>query len=183
MDPLRKDEKFTDEKFEQKFKDEKRKPVDLSQGNVSQSGEFQPEEQAEAYAETESAERLSVPMGPIPVSAPSPKSEAKGGPRLITKESKAAAEAKKTCFFSESESEEMRARWDKIQGAFVDQPRQAVEDADNLLGEAIKKLTEQFNEERSTVIREWNSGDNVSTEVLRQAFRRYRTFFDRLLAA
>ena len=192
MDPLRKDEKFEDEKvkfkdekfdvveFEEKLKDEKTKPAD-----VSKSAEFKPRSDAE-YSEPETARRISVPMGPMPAAVPA-KGEAKeskaSGPRLVAKESKGPGEAKQACFFTESESQEMRARWDMIQGAFVDQPRQAVEDADNLIGEAIKKLSEQLADERSGVIRQWNSGETVSTEFLRQSVRRYRAFFERLLAA
>jgi ElaB/YqjD/DUF883 family membrane-anchored ribosome-binding protein len=179
MDPLRKEEKVGEEKFEDKRKFEKPKPAD-----ISQSGEFKREPDAE-YPEPETARRMSVPMGPMPTAVPA-KDEAKelhaSGPRLVAKESRGAGEAKAR-YFSETELQELRARWDKIQGAFVDQPRQAVEDADNLVGEAIKKLSEQLAGERSSVTRQWNSGDNVSTEILRQSLRRYRTFFEKLLAA
>ena len=191
MDPLRKkDEKF-DEKFkdEKAFKNEKPMPAD-----ISESAEFERERAAEfergqpddaAYPEPKRAERLSVPMGPMPAIVPKGEAEEPkaGRPRLVSKESRGPGETKKARFFAESDSQEMRARWDKIQGAFVDQPRQAVEDADNLVGEAIKKLAEQLADERSSAIKQWNSGDNVSTEVLRQSLRRYRTFFDRLLGA
>ena len=172
MDPLRKEEKF-----EEKFQEEKTKRAD-----TSKSAELKRETYTE-NPEPETAERKAFPMGPMPAAAP--KGEVKEpGPRLVAKESEGAEEARQqTCFFTESESQEMRARWDKIQGSFVDQPRQAVEDADNLLGEAIKKLSEQLADERSSVIRQWNSGDSVSTEDLRQSLRRYRTFFERLMAA
>ena len=176
MDPLRKEEKF-----ERKYKDEP-KPEEFPQ-----SGEFKQdvkEDTAEAYDKPEKAGRMAVPMGPMPAAfGKGEQQSTSGGPRLVSKEAKATGEAKKACFFKENELRDMRARWDKIQGTFVDQPRQAVEDADNLLGEAIKKLTETCAEERSSVIRQWNSGENISTEVLRQSLRRYRAFFDRLLAA
>ena len=189
MDPLRKDEqferKFTDEK---PFKEEKPKPSETFEAaeiERERAAEFEREQPDDsAYPGRKKAERMSLAMGPMP--AVNPTGEAQepkaGGPRLVSKE-KAAGEAAKARFFAENDSKEMRARWDKIQGAFVDQPRQAVEDADNLIGTAIKKLSEQLAEERSAVIKQWNSGDNVSTEVLRQSLRRYRMFFDRLLAA
>jgi len=190
MEPLRKkdekfDPQFEHEKFDPKYTVEK--PVENPKsGEFSQPGAFKQEQPAEAYPEQEKAERLTVPMGPMPPVVPG-KSEVQepktSRPQLVGKESKEPGESKKACFFTEGELREMRERWDKIQGEFVDQPRQAVEDADNLIGEAIKKLHEQFAEDRSSVIRQWNSGDNVSTEVLRQSLRRYRTFFDRLLAS
>jgi hypothetical protein len=83
--------------------------------------------------------------------------------------------------FSESEVGGFRSRWSDIQLAFVDEPRQAVEDADNLVASVMKKLAEGFANERAGLERQWDRGDNVSTEDLRVALQRYRSFFDRLL--
>jgi hypothetical protein len=84
--------------------------------------------------------------------------------------------------FNENELSELRARWQKIQGTFVDEPRAAVEDADELVATTMKRLAEIFSNERSKMESEWSRGDEVSTEDLRQALRRYRSFFDRLLS-
>ncbi len=75
-----------------------------------------------------------------------------------------------------------RSRWDQIQIEFVDEPRQSVEQADQLVAEVRKQLAETFAQERSTLEKQWSQGQNVSTEDLRQALRRYRSFFDRLLS-
>lgn len=85
--------------------------------------------------------------------------------------------------FSETEVGEFRSRWSNIQTAFVDEPRRAVEDADNLVASLMKKLAEGFANERAGLEKQWDSGDNVSTEDLRLALQRYRSFFDRLLKA
>ena len=74
------------------------------------------------------------------------------------------------------------SRWDSIQTGFVDEPRKAVEQADNLVASAMKRLAEVFAEERSKLEKQWDRGDNVSTEDLRVALQRYRTFFQRLLS-
>ena len=84
--------------------------------------------------------------------------------------------------FPASDAEAMRSRWAEIQGAFVDEPRRAVEQADGLVAEAIKRLAEMFAEERDRLERQWDRGDDVDTEELRQALQRYRSFFTRLLA-
>lgn len=84
--------------------------------------------------------------------------------------------------FPENELRDFRNRWDQAQGAFVDEPRQAVEQADSLVANVVKRLAEQFAEERAKMEKQWDRGDNVSTEDLRQALRRYRSFFDRLLS-
>lgn len=84
--------------------------------------------------------------------------------------------------FPDNELSEFRARWDKAQIRFVDEPRAAVEQADGLVATVVKRIAEQFATERAELEHQWDHGDNVSTEDLRQALRRYRSFFDRLLA-
>jgi hypothetical protein len=84
--------------------------------------------------------------------------------------------------FAGSEANELRSRWDSIQVGFVDEPRRAVEQADNLVAGTMKRLAEIFTEERNKLEHQWDQGENVSTEDLRQALRRYRSFFDRLLS-
>lgn len=84
--------------------------------------------------------------------------------------------------FPESETRDLRTRWDKAQGMFVDEPRKAVEEADALVANAVKRIAELFADERAKLEQQWDRGDNVSTEDLRVALRRYRAFFDRLLS-
>jgi hypothetical protein len=83
--------------------------------------------------------------------------------------------------FSAAEAARLRQRWDAIQVGFVDEPRKSVEEADSLVATAMKRLAEQFAEERSRLEHEWDRGGDVSTEDLRVALRRYRSFFGRLL--
>jgi hypothetical protein len=78
--------------------------------------------------------------------------------------------------------EELRARWTTIQASFVDEPRKSVQDADELVGSAIKQLEEVFFSQRAGLEKQWSRGDEVSTENLRVAFQHYRDFFDRLLS-
>lgn len=84
--------------------------------------------------------------------------------------------------FSQDESKQLYAKWDAIQVGFVDEPRQAVERADSLVAGAMERLAEVFAEERARMEGQWDRGDNVSTEELRLALRRYRAFFGRLLS-
>jgi len=77
---------------------------------------------------------------------------------------------------------ELRSRWTDIQAGFVDEPRRAVEQADSLVAEAIKRLAETFANERNQLEGQWDRGGDVSTEDLRQALQRYRSFFSRLLS-
>ena len=98
-------------------------------------------------------------------------------PRSTTSQNEAA-----TPLFVSQESEDFRHRWNDIQTGFVDEPRQAVEQADELVASAIKRLAEIFAKERSTLEEQWARGGDASTEDLRLALRRYRAFFDRLLS-
>jgi hypothetical protein len=45
----------------------------------------------------------------------------------------------------------------------------------------VKRIAEQFATEREQLEKQWGRGEDVDTEDLRQAFKRYRAFFDRLL--
>jgi hypothetical protein len=78
--------------------------------------------------------------------------------------------------------QELRGRWDRTQTGFVDEPRKAVQEADELVASAMKRIAESFAEARNNLERQWDRGDEVSTEDLRIALRKYRAFFQRLLA-
>jgi hypothetical protein len=86
-----------------------------------------------------------------------------------------------TPLFDDRETNDLRNRWQEIQGNFVDDPQASVEQADELVANSIKRLAEMFSTERSNLEGTWSRGGQVSTEDLRQALRRYRSFFDRLL--
>ena len=77
---------------------------------------------------------------------------------------------------------QLQSQWTEIQAGFVDEPRQAVERADGLVADAIKRLAETFANERGQLEGQWDRGGDVSTEDLRQALQRYRSFFSRLLS-
>ena len=84
--------------------------------------------------------------------------------------------------FPATETDDFRGRWNDIQVGFVDEPKPSVEKADQLVASVIQKLAQVFADERSKLESNWSKGGEVSTEDLRQALRRYRSFFDRLLS-
>ena len=110
------------------------------------------------------------PEGPKLVKAPQPETLDKG-----------TAVSEPMPLFSESEMGDFRSQWGHIQTGFVDEPRRTVEDADKLVAAVMQRLSEGFANERKGLEKQWDSGDNVSTEDLRVALQRYRSFFDRLL--
>lgn len=72
-------------------------------------------------------------------------------------------------------------RWRRILGDFVDDPRRAVSEADELVGELIAVLVAQLQREKGELERRWSHVDAVSTEDLRLCLQCYRDLFDRLL--
>jgi hypothetical protein len=85
--------------------------------------------------------------------------------------------------FPSDQSELFTTRWQEIQTSFVDRPRDAVADADTLVADLMQRLAASFSQERERLEAQWDRGDDVSTEDLRVALTRYRSFFDRLLSA
>ncbi|HEY9526301.1 MAG TPA: hypothetical protein VIR02_04405 [Anaerolineales bacterium] len=84
--------------------------------------------------------------------------------------------------FEDEAARTFRSRWQVIQGKFVDDPRDSVKQADDLVADIIKSVTMSFADRRIGLEKQWNSGDNnISTEDMRLALKRYRSFFERLL--
>jgi hypothetical protein len=84
---------------------------------------------------------------------------------------------------ADDEGAELSSRWEAIQVTFVDDPRRAVEEADGLVAHVMQQLADGFARERETLEGQWSRGEDVSTEDLRVALQRYRSFFQRLLSA
>jgi len=119
----------------------------------------------------ERAERMKA--GPVPVPRES---------EVVPFDRKAGAGNESMPLLAKEETEEMRNRWSSIQAGFVDEPRNAVQEADKLVARAVQRLAEVFADERSKMEHQWSRGDQVSTEDLRVCLQRYRSFFTRLLS-
>jgi hypothetical protein len=83
----------------------------------------------------------------------------------------------------DGELQSITARWKDIQAEFVDEPSRAVHEADALVAELMQRMAAMFANERAELEKRWAGGRQVDTEDLRQGLRRYRSFFERLLAA
>lgn len=92
-------------------------------------------------------------------------------------------EAQQTAPLLGEDTDQLRERWEAVQSSFVDEPQQAVEQADALVTEVIKRLTRTFQETHDSLEAQLGEADDVSTEDLRVGLQRYRSFFERLLAA
>jgi hypothetical protein len=84
--------------------------------------------------------------------------------------------------FDSNAAEKFRTRWLGIQSKFVDDPRDSVKQADELVADVIQSITTNFAERRGAMEKVWNGGGNTSTEDLRLTLQHYRSFFERLLS-
>lgn len=126
----------------------------------------------------ESGDVTTPPPEPPPLTAP-PEPHGMGGAEsavVVTSDATGAG------LLGDEQSRRFRSRWDDIQASFVDEPRRAVGDADALVREATDSLHECFERDRRQLEGIWDRGEEVTTEDLRVTLRRYRSFFERLLA-
>jgi hypothetical protein len=113
----------------------------------------------------------------------SPLQDAETGQSAAARSGLGAGDQPHTPLLEDQQLESILGRWKEIQAEFVDEPRQAVQDADALVAELMQRLAQMFASEREQLESRWAGGDDVSTEDLRHGLRRYRSFFERLLAA
>jgi hypothetical protein len=90
-------------------------------------------------------------------------------------------ESSETPYLPEQDSGPANERWQRIQTAFVDDPRKSVTEAHQLVGELTQRIVDAFAHERDELEKQWSEGSDVSTEDLRVSLQRYRAFFSRLL--
>jgi len=89
--------------------------------------------------------------------------------------------SQRTSLIEPERAESYNNRWKELKGEFVDDPRRAVRGANELVGEVLDELEELFRRQR-TDLEQGLDSEQTSTEDLRQAVIRYRSFFDRLLS-
>jgi hypothetical protein len=102
--------------------------------------------------------------------------------RAVKREQVSESATTRAMLFPQDEADRLKSEWINVQGGFVDEPRRAVERADQLVEATMKRIAEVFGRERVNLEQQWDRGDHVTTEDLRVALQRYRAFFDRLLS-
>ena len=127
---------------------------------------------ADLAAATDTESRAAANERNTPVPATKPAAAAKAG----------ASEADLAPLFLPDVARDFRSKWEAVQGGFVDDPKEAVRHGDELVAQVMKSLAETFSSERAKLESQFNQTDKASTENLRLAFRRYRSFFERLLS-
>ena len=158
------------------------RPERIEEDDVRQDG---PLEQRDRDLRPSLLQERRGPLEVTPVATDTKAAEANPEPLPRSEEkSLAPGDARETpqsVWNDETELREYRSRWSTIQIGFVDEPKQAVREADQLVQSVVKTLADRFTKQREELYQQWDRGDNVSTEDLRIAVQHYRTFFDRLL--
>ena len=106
--------------------------------------------------------------------APAPVAE----PPAETAAADAPAAAAPGALLGSLDAGEVRGRFLDIQAGFIDEPRQAVEEAGRFVDDLLRQVADSLQQQRSQLA---GATDEASTEDLRLALRGYRQFVDRLL--
>jgi chemotaxis protein histidine kinase CheA len=142
------------------------------------------EESAEAHDEAAEAHDEAAEGTPAPVAEPpaeAPAAEAAAAERAAA-EAPAAPTAPDAAapasLLGSLDGAEIRGRFLDIQAGFIDEPRQAVEEAGRFIDDLLRQVAETLQQQRGQLT---GATDEASTEDLRLALRAYRQFVDRLL--
>jgi hypothetical protein len=149
---------------------------------VTEPGEAREELDAPRPAD---AEATGITPTPVPAAAPpadTPAPEGLPEPGAAA-EAPAATEAPAAAGTSASlvgslDADGIRGRFLDIQAGFVDEPRQAVEEAGRFVDDLLQQVADALREQRAQLA---GATDEGSTEDLRLALRAYRQFVDRIL--
>ena len=146
-----------------------------AQARRDDAGDLDVEAHRQAQAERTDRETTEPPVSEPPAEPPP-------APEPTRRAESAAPDAGNTALFDKDASRGYQDRWLIIQTEFVDSPRDAVQKAEQLVGEVMQALTDTFARQRRDLEAGLSRNDHASTEDLRLAIRRYRSFFNRLLA-
>lgn len=107
--------------------------------------------------------------------------EAKQKDKHQMKEDHSSQAIEQDLLLEKNEAEDYRSDWLEIQTRFIDDPRDAVENADELVSDLMDTITSALASQHDSLERQWGEGSEPSTEELRRSMMRYRSFFNRLL--
>jgi hypothetical protein len=156
---------------------------ELTTADLARASEVRGRSDDEMVAREQPGDRISAdaPPAPIPARATEPARPYAQRDNRAPAAANTTGRDARTALFADNDAAQLRERWTDVQSAFVDEPRAAVERADSLVAEVMKRLAEGFAQERANLEHQWDRGGDITTEDLRVALQRYRSFFDRLL--
>lgn len=78
-------------------------------------------------------------------------------------------------------ADDLAEQWQSVQTRFVDDPRDAVRTADELVARAMAGITDRLGRTKSELETQWSRDGQADTEQLRRALQQYRTVLGGLL--
>ena len=132
------------------------------------------EEAAEAREEAAEARDEAAEGTPAPVAEPPAEAAAAEAPAAPATPDDAAPAS----LLGSLNAGEIRGRFLDIQAGFIDEPRQAVEEAGRFVDDLVRQVADALHQQRGQLE---GATAEASTEDLRLALRAYRQFVDRLL--
>lgn len=78
-------------------------------------------------------------------------------------------------------ADDLAEEWQTVQARFVDDPRDAVRSADQLVSRAMSGITDRLGRTKSELETQWSRDGEADTEQLRRALQQYRTVLGGLL--
>jgi hypothetical protein len=128
----------------------------------------------DAVAEEADAEAESADVPPAPVAEPSADTTPADTAGVAATPVAADADA----LLGSLDAGDIRNRFLDIQAGFIDEPRQAVEEAGRFVDDLLRQVADALQQQRGQLA---GATEEASTEDLRLALRAYRQFVDRLL--
>jgi len=128
----------------------------------------------EVVAEDADAEAESADVPPAPVAEPSADTTPADTAGVAATPVAADADA----LLASLDAGDIRNRFLDIQAGFIDEPRQAVEEAGRFVDDLVRQVADALQQQRGQLA---GATEEASTEDLRLALRAYRQFVDRLL--
>jgi hypothetical protein len=149
---------------------------------VTEPGEAreEPDATGPAAAEATAITPTPVPAAEPPADTPAPEGlpepEATAGAPATTDAPATAGTS--ASLVGSLDADGIRSRFLDIQAGFVDEPRQAVEEAGRFVDDLLRQVADALQQQRGQLA---GATEEASTEDLRLALRAYRQFVDRLL--
>jgi hypothetical protein len=148
---------------------------------ADRSGQAHAVPQQDRQEQTAEADRFDEPSDQTHLEQPADE-QATGAQPVSEQSGSTADRSDNEPLFVPDEADGYRNEWRALQSDFVDDPRDAVRRADELVAQVVQSLATTFADHKRSLEGQWQQGEQIDTEELRMALRRYRSFFDRLLS-
>ena len=183
------DEHYDDRNYDDRLTDDERAERAVDEGRFGGGPDVRAYEQTDDHdafdgdGELQESVRMADEGGPVGPAPPADTPDTPDTPDPTASATQADSGIEDATLFDGHDAEDLRARWMQVQASFVDEPRSAVQQADQLVAEVMQTMAAMLASTKQGLEGQWQREGTADTEDLRQALRQYRSFFDKLLHA